>query len=1356
MDNPAVLLLSEVYGKLKGGISTIYRRLATLLREREPDIRVSSAVLEATEDDKDEAKRDGVELLLPKVDPGDERTEPSLHWLTFDHRVKYPDLPSNTRTIVGHTDGTSRGICRIKQDRCPEATVVLFIDDIPEDTEQYKGDEEAMGIGKKEDSILKDAEQADVVFSIGDRIFGHFKSQFRAIPAKKRPRHIRFLPRPSSIFEKADAEYSDAETMVVLCIGRVAGVEKLKGLDLAVEALSIVAGKMRVKLRVRGVDKDNLQVTSAILEHCKSADLQITFFPYGTQKDICKDMLQSHLVLMPSRAEPFGLVGLEAIATGVPVLVSDKSGLADLINKFAPRYHNCIVETDAGGDDQRNVGNWARCIERVLRHCEAEFETAANLKRELLSTKYWEESERLFINVCTTEGGSSPRLSDSNSGTQRNEGPIGSSSDEESLQENYRILRVSEKIFDEEVLNSPEELESRLLDFRQHVDDALHYFKLSCKAKLRIKRSVKHHAAKVHRVLFPEIKLRSRYGKLVKCFNLYCATLKKIEDGCVLCTLEFDGSRDLVTFLRGYRDGKLSETLTQELITEEMQEKEGPGVYVHVTLLVASDTTRTGDKGSKPEETDRTQGDEEMKTDDATGASDTPGLKKSISLDDLHAMQMQISPAQNVIFQLGLINLDLATTSVQESRLKDWACDSLTNQLAQRLAMKSRHVRELQSKVRSTIELHNNRVEEQADVIHRLRAEFRNLTQKIESAEKVLSDKNTEIQQQKEANKNSAVVIEDLQAENAKLLAKLAAKKAIEDMATSTDVPRGGESDEPMYDKTRLEKQTQTDPEVPSEQRPTSPEQTSQDMEASEEARAADTSRGLLQTGAEVPPDSDPRPTDVVKRQGATSRTLHTEHEIEGTLETVGAMSRELQENPTGQAQVLITSADDRVEIKTDDLGPEEQEIFRRFAEKAKNVTDQSPVELLQTLHEEVGQHVDEEAWMGQAYVRIGIVGVSGAGKSTYINSFRGLRASDPGAAAVGVIETTTEAEEYRHPKHDHVILVDFPGALFKLEGGHRRSVTFDMKEYTRKFEGKMKECNVLLVFTSVRVHDNAVWIAAKAREIGKKVLFVRSMLDVDIYNKQRDDPAYFTGGQEEGEKRLLQLHRQDYVTMLETMGYGRVAPEEVFIISGMLEHIQRGSWDAPALKEAMLKQLHIQQQILFITICQDFSPTMARAKAKIYKSRAWKVALRVAAAGVIPFAGGSINAGIFITTVTQFKRGFGLDETSVRKLAVLTGKEAADLQHFVDERMSLVNKITQYFQGDIDIQSLKEALVAAGASEFLAGALAVDAAIDMAVPFIGGLFTAPASYRIASNILNLVIEQQEKCALALYELAFR
>ncbi|XP_035695786.1 uncharacterized protein LOC118429411 [Branchiostoma floridae] len=591
MDNTAVLLLSEVYGTLKGGISNMYRWLARAIRKQDPAIPVLSAVLEATEEHEEDAKRDGVELLLPRIESGDPRTTPTLDWMTFDHNVKYPHLPSKVRTIVGHIDGTSRAACRVKQDRCSEATVVLFIDDIPEDTEQYKGDEKAMGIGKKEDSILKDAEEADVVFSVGDRTFDHFENQFRAIPANKQPQHMMFLPRPSSIFEEANAEYKKTETKVVLCIGRVAGVEKLKGLDLAVEALSTVAGKIPVKLRVRGVDKDDLEATKVILEHCKSANLQITFLPYGTQKDICKDMLQSHLVLMPSRAEPFGLVGLEAIAAGVPVLVSDKSGLADLINKFAPSYYHCIVETAISGDDQRTVDRWVMCIERALRHCEAAFATAASLKKTLLSTRYWEESGRTFIQVCTCPV---PNAMLEGKGRDHTGGSQGSSSDEESM--NYSILRTSESIFDEEVLQDPEKFQSLLVDFREHVDAALPYFKLSCKAKLRVKRRAKHHITKVHNVLFSGKGLKSKYRKMVECFKLFCATLKKIEDGCVLCTLEFDDIPDLKSFLRGYRDGKLSETLTQELITEEMKQEGGPDLYVHVTLLVTRDTAGSMDK----------------------------------------------------------------------------------------------------------------------------------------------------------------------------------------------------------------------------------------------------------------------------------------------------------------------------------------------------------------------------------------------------------------------------------------------------------------------------------------------------------------------------------------------------------------------------------------------------------------------------------------------------------------------------------------------------------------------------------------------------------------------------------------
>ncbi|XP_078662847.1 uncharacterized protein LOC144906452 [Branchiostoma floridae x Branchiostoma belcheri] len=402
-DQSAVLLVIDKYSTSHNENSSLDQQLAKTLQEHVPDIDVFSMVLQATEEDKLNAQQDGVELLLPKLDPDDPRTNPTPDWLTFDHNLKYPHLPQKVRSIVGHTDVTSRAAVKIKKERYPDANVILFTEDIPEDTEYYKGDEKAMGIGKKEDSILEDAQEADVVFSLGNKIFVHFENQFRAIPASKRPQHVKFVPKPSKIFEDAEAEYKDTETMVVLSIGRVKGVEKLKGYDLAAETLSFVAEKIKIKWHVIGFNKDDFEATKAILEHCKSANLQVTFLPYDTQKDICKEMMKAHLVLMPSRAEPFGLVGLEAIAAGIPVLVSSKSGLADFIHEHVDELHHSIVDMD-GSDERATVKLLAQSIERMLKHNKAEFKTAARGKRQLLSTKYWEEFHLQFIKACTDTG----------------------------------------------------------------------------------------------------------------------------------------------------------------------------------------------------------------------------------------------------------------------------------------------------------------------------------------------------------------------------------------------------------------------------------------------------------------------------------------------------------------------------------------------------------------------------------------------------------------------------------------------------------------------------------------------------------------------------------------------------------------------------------------------------------------------------------------------------------------------------------------------------------------------------------------------------------------------------------------
>lgn len=65
-----------------------------------------------------------------------------------------------------------------------------------------------------------------------------------------------------------------------------------------------------------------------------------------------------------------------------------------------------------------------------------------------------------------------------------------------------------------------------------------------------------------------------------------------------------------------------------------------------------------------------------------------------------------------------------------------------------------------------------------------------------------------------------------------------------------------------------------------------------------------------------------------------------------------------------------------------------------------------------------------------QGFFHFGVAGISGSGKSSLINAFRGLRNKDPGAAAVGVVEMTKSVTRYPDPSTDMpYVWYDVPGA---------------------------------------------------------------------------------------------------------------------------------------------------------------------------------------------------------------------------------------------------------------------------------------------------------------------------------------
>ncbi|XP_035660379.1 uncharacterized protein LOC118405086 [Branchiostoma floridae] len=387
---PVVLLLSDEYGTSKGGVSTIHRQMASFLALK--GAKVYSTVLDANQRDKDDAAADGVELIFPDTVKGDDR-KPDLKWLTFDHQSRFPNLPTNVDFIVGHVNITSRAAKHIKAQRLPRAKIVQVTHVIPEDVARYKSEEKELSIQEEKAGIEDDLQHADVVVSVGPLVYDYYKNEMR-----QEEGHQMFLPEPSAIFQNTQVKYIDTETKVVLSIGRVKGVERVKGYDLAAKTMSRVIEELpNTKWRGRGISHEDFPESKAIIQaNMKKGTFQFTPLKYGTQEDLSKDMQQAHVVLMPSRAEPFGLVGLEAIAAGVPVLVSHKSGLAWFLREDSD-FDRPIVEIE--DDDDKAAETLAKRIIKVLKDGGKEFEAANKLKKRLLASKYWKASHSKFLEI---------------------------------------------------------------------------------------------------------------------------------------------------------------------------------------------------------------------------------------------------------------------------------------------------------------------------------------------------------------------------------------------------------------------------------------------------------------------------------------------------------------------------------------------------------------------------------------------------------------------------------------------------------------------------------------------------------------------------------------------------------------------------------------------------------------------------------------------------------------------------------------------------------------------------------------------------------------------------------------------
>jgi D-inositol-3-phosphate glycosyltransferase len=135
-----------------------------------------------------------------------------------------------------------------------------------------------------------------------------------------------------------------------------ARIEPLKGLDLAIRALAAVPEAVRPDLVIAGGPTDgyewHLDELSSLARRLDVGE-RVSFAGPLSRDDLAITFAHASAVLVPSHSETYGLVALEAAASGVPVLASASGGLCEAVRPSS------LVSS-------RDPAEWAARLEALL------------------------------------------------------------------------------------------------------------------------------------------------------------------------------------------------------------------------------------------------------------------------------------------------------------------------------------------------------------------------------------------------------------------------------------------------------------------------------------------------------------------------------------------------------------------------------------------------------------------------------------------------------------------------------------------------------------------------------------------------------------------------------------------------------------------------------------------------------------------------------------------------------------------------------------------------------------------------------------------------------------------------------
>jgi len=398
---PVILSVATEWASSHGGLSTFNRDLCRALADA--GAQVFCVVLAATSEEVAAAAEWGVTLLPAPDMPG----------ASEDMRLtSRPQLPQGTLPdlVVGHSRITGPAAKKIADDFFPTSRRLHFVHMAPDEIEWHKPD-------RRTDAGIRAEERTDIertlgrsayrVVAVGPRLHDQFLAEFTGTEALP---PLRLDPGFDSAGSSVPRMPPGGSPWRVLLIGRTEDA-RLKGVDLAAAACGRVAtwlhedGLRRLRLLVRGAPEATVEQQRAeIVTWAASPQLEVVVRAYASAEErVANDLNSASLVIVPSRSEGFGLVGVEAIARGVPVLISSGSGIAQMLRETLGHEAADPFVVSISGDDEKDTDKWARAIDRKLRDRAGAFRQAAELRAQLAERVTWRQAAAVVLGAVAPQ-----------------------------------------------------------------------------------------------------------------------------------------------------------------------------------------------------------------------------------------------------------------------------------------------------------------------------------------------------------------------------------------------------------------------------------------------------------------------------------------------------------------------------------------------------------------------------------------------------------------------------------------------------------------------------------------------------------------------------------------------------------------------------------------------------------------------------------------------------------------------------------------------------------------------------------------------------------------------------------------